>query len=404
MFGSASPALPRFSEARINFPSMQIDDLPGSFHDALDSIGYSTLIKPGTRIAIAVGSRGIANLSFLIRYLVEAIRNLDATPFIVPAMGSHGSATAKGQAAILEELGISVETVGAPIHSSMEVACLGRTAENIPVYFDRAAFHSDGVILVNRIREHTDFEGPVQSGLMKMLSIGLGKAMGASAIHGEGAANLPATILSAANVILSKAPILFGVGVVENARDELALIRCALPENFERLDNELLLLARKLTPRLPVDALDVLIVGSIGKNISGTGMDTKIIGRTSMPDVPQPNSPRIKRIAALDLTPESQGNATGLGLADFITCKLFSKIDFKAFYFNQLAAADFEGAKIPIILNSDRGALETAMCLGWSLNPKNIMAMIIQDTKHLEVVLASKALLPELEQLEFCAC
>ncbi len=386
--------LPRFAPIKVHFSTQRVRDFDTTLAEAITQ--HSTLIKPGSNIALAIGSRGIARLPELVRRLAEVVRQSGALPFIVPAMGSHGGATPMGQERLLSGLGITPEAVGAPIRSSMDVEYLGRTPEGVPVYIDRLAFHSDGIIVMNRVREHTDFEGPIQSGLMKMLSVGLGKALGASAIHAAGAAFMPVNILSVANWIIAKAPVLFGIGIVENGEGELAAIRCATPEHFELLDRELLILAKKLTPRLPIRALDVLVVRYIGKDISGTGMDTKTIGRIRIPGVPEPEKPSIQRIAALDLTNESQGNATGLALADVITQRLFSKINFDSFYLNQLAAAHFEGGKIPIVMATDKDALQAVMCLGWNITPKKLRAMIIKDTKHVSDILISEALVTEL--------
>ncbi len=362
--------MPRFLEARASFPASEIHDLEEETAKVLVQSGYLSGIHPGSDIAIAVGSRGISGLAVMVRILVEKIRAAGGNPFIVPAMGSHGQSTGAGQEEVLHSLQITPESVLAPIRSSMNVKYLGKTAHQVPVYIDEQAFDADGIIVINRVREHTDFEGPIQSGLMKMLAIGLGKAYGATAIHERGAGELHTNIPEVARHIIQHAPIALGIGVVENGNGEIAAIRTASPDRFENVDKELLTLAMQVTPRLPVDQLDVLVVRQIGKDISGTGMDTKTVGRIRIPGVPEPVRPVISRIVALDLTVASHGNATGLYLADITTQRLVSKIDYRSFSLNQLASVHLEGGKIPLALSSEREAIEVAMCLGRGYNSK----------------------------------
>lgn len=399
-FWKGNRRLPKFIKALVTYPAPQIEDVEKALSAALEEVGFIDSIRLNQKIAIAVGSRGISHLQILVRLLVEKIHEAGGCPFIVPAMGSHGQSTGKGQRAILRSLGITRTGVHAPIRSSMGVKYLGRTDRGVPVYIDRNAYEADSIIIINRVREHTDFEGPIQSGLMKMLAIGLGKAYGASAIHERGAGEMHMHIPAVARHILQNAPISLGIAVVENAEDNLAAIRCVVPEHFEIADKELLSLARKWTPRLPVENLDVLVVCRLGKEISGTGMDTKTVGRIRIPGVPEPMHPKISRIVVLDLTPASHGNATGLYLADITTQKLIKKIDFQAFYLNQLTAVHLEGGKVPMALKDDREAIEVAMCLGWMYNSKSLRSIVIQDTKHLRNILLSECLVPELEQLE----
>lgn len=395
-FWKGTRVLPRFIHAQLDFPASKIIDFEGEFSATLDDCGYFSRIQPGQKIAIAVGSRGIAGLAAMVRILVRKILQAGGSPFIVPAMGSHGQSSGPGQAEVLRSLGITLETTGAPIRSSMKVKPLGRTAHGVPVYIDAHAYHADGIIVINRVREHTDFNGPIQSGLMKMLAIGLGKAFGATALHERGSDLLPVHIPEVARHILQNAPVALGIGVVEDGYEHIAAIRCAFPDQFELVDRELLALSIQLTPRLPVERLDVLVVRRIGKEISGSGMDTKTVGRIRIPGVPEPKRPLISRIVALDLTEASHGNATGIYLADVTTNRLVSKIDFRSFYLNQLACALLEGGKIPLALSSEREAVEVAMCLGWGYNSTELRAMLIRDTKHLTAVWVSESLIPEL--------
>ena len=278
-FWKGKKILPRFINVNLSFPSLQLQNVEKDISETLDGTPYFARLQPGQSIAIAIGSRGIADIVPIAKILVEKIRRAGGCPFIVPAMGSHGQSTGAGQKKILESLGITETSVRAPIRSSMGVKYLGKTSRGVPVYIDRHAYYADSIIIINRVREHTDFDGPVQSGLMKMLAIGLGKAFGATALHARGAGELHIHIPEVGRYILVHAPIALGIAVVENGRNQLSAIRCAEPDQFETTDQDMLLLARGLTPRLPVDRLDVLVVGQIGKEISGSGMDTKTVGR-----------------------------------------------------------------------------------------------------------------------------
>lgn len=394
--------LPRFAWVKLSFPSPKVEDVPNTVRNELEQAFVAANIRPGMQVAIAVGSRGVADLVTIVRTVVEELKRRGTKPFIVPAMGSHGGATAKGQSEVLHALGVTPDTVGTSMRSSMQVVKLGETDEGVPLFMDRNAYQADAIIVVNRVREHTDFNGPVQSGLMKMVSIGLGKASGATAIHERGAAQMHIQIPKVARGILERLPMISGLAVVENADCQVAAIRCALPDNFEAVDRNLLLLSQKLTPRLPVDELDVLVVRDIGKDISGFGMDSKTVGRIRIPGVPEPDRPRIARIAALDLTPASHGNATGLCLSDVTTQRLVSKINFQAFYVNQLACGHLQGAIIPMVLASEREALEVVMGVGWMIDPGSLRAIIIQDTKKLGRILVSEVMLPDFEKMPGC--
>lgn len=394
--------LPRFAGVKLSFPSLKVEDVPDTIRNELEQAFVADRIRPGMRVAIAVGSRGVADLVIIVRTVVEELKRRGVNPFIVPAMGSHGGGTARGQSEVLHALGVTPDSVGASIRSSMQVVKLGETDEGVPLFIDRNAYQADAIIVVNRVREHTDFNGPIQSGLMKMVSIGLGKAYGATAIHERGAAQMHVQMPKVAREILKRLPMILGLAMVENADGQVAAIRCAPSDKFEAVDRDLLLLAQKLTPRLPVDELDVLVVRFIGKDISGFGMDSKTVGRIRIPGVPEPDRPRIARIAALDLTSASHGNATGLCLSDVTTQRLVSKIDFQAFYVNQLACSHLQGAIIPLVMASEREALEVAMGVGWAIDPGNLRAVIIQDTKKLGHILASEAMLPDFEKMPGC--
>ncbi len=285
-------------------------------------------------IAIAVGSRGIANIAAIVRQTVRSLRDFGLSPFITPAMGSHGGATAEGQRALLASYRITEAEMGCPIHSSMEVVELN--SEGLPhsLSMDRHAFEADGIVLINRIKPHTDFHGRYESGLLKMAVIGLGKERQASAIHSFGVHGLRDLVPKAAARVLDLGKIVAGIAIVENAYDETALIEVIPANQILSREPPLLEQARKNMPRLPVEEIDVLIVDELGKNISGSGMDTNIVGRIRISGEPEPESPKIRSILVDDLTDESHGNATGLGLADVITRRFFKKIDFPVTYRN----------------------------------------------------------------------
>jgi hypothetical protein len=385
--------LPPFTRIRQQFPATRIED-PGA-HLRRELTGCGVSPKAGTRIAIAVGSRGIDHIAQLVRELVVWVKSHRAEPFIVPAMGSHGGATAEGQRAILEGYGITEEFVGAPIRSSMEVLELPRGDVPVPVYWDRQAATADGTILINRIKPHTSFHARHESGLMKMAVIGLGKDTQARAIHELGLRGLREVMPQAARQVLRHANVLLGVGLVENSRDELAAIRAIPASAIPDEEPPLLEVARGYLPHLPVADLDVLIVEEMGKNISGLGVDTNVIGRLRIPGQPEPESPRIKTIFVRDLTDQSHGNAIGMGLVDVITRRFFERIDFAATYENMLTTTFLERAKTPIIAETDRQAIGIALRAGGA-TPAAARILRIRNTLRLEELQASPAVVEEL--------
>lgn len=386
-------AYPPMSVIRQRFPNEKLADVEGRLRAELGLSGVH--IRPGSRIAIAVGSRGIANLKGMVREIVRWVKSQQAEPFIVPAMGSHGGATAEGQAEVLAGYGITKDEVGADIVSSMDVVSLRQDTAEVPVYFDRNAHGADGTILLNRIKPHTSFRGRYESGLMKMIAIGLGKHAQALAIHNLGVRGLREVMPAVAMQSLRHGNILLGIAVVENASDETMLIR-ALPVNhIAQEEPGLLEIARAQMPRLPVGNLDVLIVNEMGKNISGLGMDTNVIGRLKIPGQPEPETPRIRIIYARDLTVESHGNAVGMGLADIIHRRLFEKIDFAATYENAATATFLERAKVPMVADTDRQALDWALRACNQSDPSGLRIIRIQNTLRLDVLQVSPAVLDE---------
>ena len=354
-------------------------------------------VLPRARIAIAVGSRGVANLQRIVRATAECIRALGGDPFVVPAMGSHGGATAEGQREILAGYGITRAGVGCPVHASMDVVELpGTGGSEYRVYMDRLAFESDGVVLINRIKPHTDFHARYESGLVKMVVVGLGNAAQAEQMHGHGVRGLTQLVPQAAAQLLASGKILLGLGIVENAYDETMLIEAIAPERIMDREPELLAVARAHMPRLPVDHLHVLIIDQMGKDISGVGMDTNIIGRMRIRGQPEPDHPEIGMIVVTDLTEASHGNATGMGLADLTTRRMLDKIDFAVTATNVATSGFMERAKVPMVAGTD------AQAIAWALRGRGPVpagqdrVIRIRDTLHLDEIYVSAALLAEI--------
>lgn len=355
-------------------------------------------LRPGMTIAIAVGSRGVANIDRIVRSVVGSLRAAGARPFIVPAMGSHGSATAEGQALVLAGYGITEEKVGAPIVPSMETLRLPAPGLDNKVFMCRAAHEADGIVLINRIKPHTDFHCRYESGLVKMGVIGLGKHAAALELHGFGAVGLRDRIPETFKVVLETGKILLGLAVIENACDETAHLEAVPGNRILEREPVLLDMARKNMPCLPVEDIDVLIVDRMGKEISGVGMDPNVIGRIRIRGQEEPASPRIKEIVVSGLTPHSYGNAVGIGLADVITKKLFDAIDFNAMNINVRTSRFLERAKVPFVAENDRDAFEVALnaCGVISSGAERIVRIL--DTLHLREVQVSKAIFDEIKK------
>ena len=358
------------------------------------------LIKPGANIAIAVGSRGIKNLVLVVKEVAAFIKENKAMPFIIPAMGSHGDATAEGQAEILAAYGISEKTVGAPVRSSMEVVELPQGDSPNSVFMDKHAYESDGVILINRIKPHTDYHGKFESGLIKMSVIGLGKEKQAMAIHRYGVHGLTVLIPLTAKQILSTGKILGGIALVENAYDNTMIVSALTANEFFEKEPVLLDIARRNMPVLPIDDIDVLIIDQMGKDISGVGIDTNIIGRIKISGQPEPDKPEIKAIVLLDLTDASHGNAIGVGLSDVITKKLYDKIDFPSTYTNGITSSFLERAKIPIVASNDKEAFKIALRSCGYLKEGKEKIIRIKDTLHLDEIYISQSILDLLKGSE----
>ena len=385
---------PPFYRIKQRFSEEAIGDIPSEVFAQLDQAGMKEKIKPGMEIGVTCGSRGIHHIALILKAVCDYIRQAGGQPFILPAMGSHGGATAEGQANVCEKFGVTEDYVGCPIRSSMEVVQLPATPEGIPVYVSKTAMEADGVVVVNRVKPHTDFTAQNESGVVKMLSVGLGKQKGASTMHDYG---LGRAIPAAAKVILAHAPILMGLGLVENAKDETAIIQAILPEQFLAEDAALLQKSYALVPKLPVKDLDVLVVKEMGKQYSGTGMDTKVIGRMKILGEAEPDSPQIKKIVVLRLSKDSYGNALGIGLADLTVKKLVDEIDYEAMYSNLITTTFLERGKVPVHLATEQEAIDVAFGTLGAVEAEKARVMVIENTLHIGTLLVSEAVYEEIK-------
>ena len=372
-------------------------DIPAAIRTQIDEAGFT--LKPGASMAIGVGSRGIAGLEETVATVVDLVKVRGGVPFIVPAMGSHGGATDEGQQEVLAAYGITEQRVGAPIRSAMSTVELPRGNAPCRVFMDANAFAADGIIVINRVKSHTDFHGPHESGLVKMLVIGLGKQGQALEIHRNGVRGLRDFVPEVAREILATGKLLLGIGLVENAHHKLATIRAVKPGEFHRQDHELLEISRDLSPRIPIDEIDVLIVDQLGKDISGTGMDTNVIGRLGIPGQAEPPAPRIKSIVACGLTPASHGNAIGMGLADVITKELSDSVDLEATAENVMTSTFLSRGKMPIVATTAARAFDWAVRTCGPIEEQRLRVVRIRDTLALDKMLVSKAAWEEIRAL-----
>lgn len=371
-----------------------IEDLETEIHGALSEIDLPRENLKGRLIAVTVGSRGVASVNEIARGICGWLKSQGASPFVFPAMGSHGGATVEGQLRILEEYGVTEQYIGAPIRASMETISLGDTPEGIPVFMDRLASLADGVVVMNRVKPHTTFSGTVESGMLKMMAVGMGKEDGARAFHTAARRLGYEKVVRAMSAnVLASGKILCGMGVIENEMHRICAVRAARPEGIISLDEQCLVQARKLVPRIPFPKIQLLIVNEMGKNISGTGMDSKVIGRGVQ--LQPGEAPEIGLIYARDLTEASGGNALGVGLADLVHERLRSKIDFEKMYVNARTSMSHHLVRLPMVLRSDRDALDFALA---SLNappPGEQSVVWIDSTQNLGRLAISERLARE---------
>jgi len=389
---------PKMYRVRQRFDDAKIENLGQAVDAELRKLSL-TSVKPGHQVAITGGSRGIANIADILKAVVAHIKSLDAQPFVFPAMGSHGGATAEGQVAVLAQLGITESYLNAPILSSMDVAEIARTADDVPVYVDQNALAADHIVVVNRIKSHTKFKGPVESGLMKMMAIGMGKLKGAEFYHKAAIQHtFPKIIMDAARTVIQRTPVLCALGVVENAYGHTSLVAAIKPGDIETKEKELLQYSKKLMARLPFNDIDLLIVDEMGKDISGVGIDPNVTGRNRDLLGVFDHPVQVKRLFVRDLTAKSKGNAVGIGLADLTTQRLVDKIDYGATYKNCITGISPEKAAVPMHFETDRQAIEVGLGSMGLIPPENSKIVRIKNTNCLEMVAVSEAYADEMQK------
>lgn len=383
--------LPKMFRVRQVFdrPQIQKEDIPKVIFDALSDERFTAQVKPGMSIAITAGSRGVANVAIITRAIVDFVKSKGASPFIVPAMGSHGGATAEGQQAILSYYGITEETMGCPIHSSMEVVRIGSSEEGDDIFIDKYAAEADGIILANRIKLHTAFRGEYESGIMKMMAIGLGNQHGAEVCHAAGFKHMAKYVPLFGRAIIKHAPILFALAVIENAFDETCKIVALNADEIAQEEPKLLQESASHMPRILVDECDVLIVDKIGKNFSGDGMDPNITGTFSTPYAS--GGLNAQRVCVLDLSDETHGNGLGVGNATCITKRAFEKVDLGAMYPNAITIKVLGAVSIPVIMESDREAIQLCVKICLEIDEENPKIVRIPNSLHIEHIMLSEA-------------
>ena len=389
-FAAPQVELPEFYRVVQHFETSGISEVAASVRRELEGVDWAARVTSGQTVAVAVGSRGICGLRDIVAEVVAALKKLDLKPFVIPAMGSHGGATADGQRGLLRELGITEETVHAPVESSMEVVSFGKLPGGCEVFFSADAFRADHVFIINRVKPHTAFRGEIESGLCKMLAVGCGKHHGALAMHTH---NLAVSLVPAAERIIQRARILGGLAIVEDSLDHPHTLKSAAPQDFAAVDHELLALARRMLPRIPIDELDVLVVDEIGKNVSGAGMDPNVIGFWRRDGGER--QPNFRTLIVLDITRQSHGNALGIGMADMTTRRVYDQIDFAATYTNALTSGIWASARMPIVMPDDLSALSAAISKVPELG--TVRMARIRNTLNLETIWVTRSVLPELE-------
>ena len=388
---------PEIFRVRQSFPLIQVEDVANEVEQELSKLNLGEKIQPGQTVAITAGSRGIANIAVIIRGIAQHLLAIGAKPYIVPAMGSHGGGVAENQRKIIEGYGISEEYCGCPIKASMETIIVCQAEEGFPVHFDKHASEADHVVVCGRVKPHTNFVGDIESGLMKMMLIGLGKHAGAKIYHRAIKDHSFGKIVrSVAREVLSRCGVVAGLGIVENGYDETAKIKAVAANEFEDREKELLVLAKEWMPRLPFDKVDTLLIDEIGKNISGSGLDTNVVGRKYVDHAPAEHEyPKVKQIIVRGLTEETHGNASGLGLAEFCRTRVVDTMDMNQTRINCLTGGHATGAMIPLYYDTDRELLEVALPQLGLIEPPDARLMWIRNTLDVAEVECSKAYFDE---------
>ncbi len=388
---------PKMYRIRQKFDAVEVENIETAVVTELERLSL-TSIQSGQRVAITAGSRGIANIARILKAVIGYIKTFDAQPFIFPAMGSHGGATAGGQVDVLKKLGITESYLDAPIMSSMEAVEIARTRDNVPVYVDQFAAAADHIIVINRIKSHTKFKGTVESGLMKMMAIGMGKLKGAEFYHRAAVQHtFPRIIMDAGRLVIHKTPIICGVGIVENAYGRTAVMKAFKPDAIEVKEKLLLERSKQMMAKLPFNDIDLLIVDEMGKDISGVGIDPNVTGRNRdlLGEFDHPAT--VRRLFVRDLTGKSEGNAIGIGLADITTRRLVEKIDYAATYKNCITGISLEKAAVPMHFDSDRESIEVGLGSIGMTSPEKSKIIRIRNTNRLEIVDVSTAYTADLK-------
>ena len=381
--------LPQIMKVSQTFDNTKLDDVEGDLNQKLIDKNIKDKIKPGMKIAITGGSRGISFYKELMKTIVSFVKKCGATPFIVPSMGSHGGGTSEGQENMLKKLGITKESVGCEIISSMDVVEVGRTSKDLPVYIDKNAANADGIILLNRVKLHTSFRGKYESGLIKMMAIGLAKRKGADMTHFLRYENMAENLVEVGKIALNNLNIICGVASIENGYNEVADLFVLNKDEILKEEPKILEKSKRLMPRIYLDDIDVLIVNEIGKNISGTGVDTNIVGRFHTNAAS--GGPNTVKLGFLDISEKSGGNGNGMGLADFVSKKFFRKIDFESTYINAITSTEPNSVKLPLVLDNDKYVFQGCVKLCGVKNIQDIKLVIINNTKELDEIYMSKS-------------
>jgi hypothetical protein len=399
--GGLDVTIPKMVTVRQKFESPRVGDIPTVVASEFEKPEIRSKVKPGQVIAVGCGSRGINNIAKITKSVIEGLQALGAKPFIFPCMGSHGAATAEGQKEVLEGYGISEANMGVAIRATMDTTIVGQLDDGTPVHMDANAAKADGIVVINRIKPHTSFRGPTESGITKMLAIGIGKIIGAATYHQHGMDVFPTLLPKVRDVNIKARNVLFGVGIVENAYDQTAVIELIASETIGEREPALQEIAKRNMPRIQFSEIDVLVIEEMGKNISGAGFDPNVTGRNRR-HVDWSSDPLVKKIVVLSLTPESHGNATGIGGADVITMRLYRDMDVGATYANVITSMSLGGAAIPIIMNSDKDAIALAVKTVVRVKPKDCRIVRIRNTLDLAQIEVSEPMLAEVKANPEC--
>ena len=387
--------LPQMARVRQAFEHHKIDDVAGAVTNEMGREDIKAKVKPGAKIAVGVGSRGVANIDVAVKALIASLKELGADPFIFPAMGSHAGGTSEGQEALLAGYGVTEHKMGAPVRATMDTVVVAELEGGTKVHMDKYAHDADGVVLINRVKPHTSFRGEIESGIVKMMTIGMGKINGATSLHG----NHPITefgdaLPRAAKAIMECQPFLFGIGMVEDAFDDTAIIQALPAETLFAEETKLQAKAKELMAKIYIEDIDVLVIDEIGKEISGAGADPNVIGN---PGTPGFEVPRVKKIVILDLTEKTHGNAAGIGSAHVITHRLLRRVDFASTYANMVTATALEGARVPIPMKTAEDAVRLAVKTLIGVEPEDARIVRIRNTLSLGEIEVSEPILKDLQ-------